>query len=250
VWMLSRFPSWKRMENSFSPMSFASPSVAATLPAVSEASDVASTSRMSPWEAICWPFLSTRNTILALESTCRRWRVSLICRYSSSYITRSGEAICAHHTSSTLPLNLPSAFESLRHRNLIGVFEIAADRKSEREPRRAHAKRTKLLGQIERGRFAFDVRIGRDDDLANAPALNAPQQAADVDILRPDSLERRERTEEHVKHASEVARLLDRRDVEGLLDHTDDRRIATRIAADRARIDVRHVVAGRAAKDF
>src|SRR5438445_834664 len=222
------------MENSFSPISFANPSVAATLPAVSEASDVASTSRMSPWEAICWPFLSTRKTILALESTCRRWRVSLICRYSSSYITRSGEAICGHHTSSTLPLNLPSAFESLRHRNLIGVFEIPADRKPEGEPRRAHAKRTKLLGQVERRRFAFDVGIGRDDDLANAAALHPPQQAADVDVLRADPLERRERSQEHVKQPSEVARLLDRRDVESFLAYADDRRIAARIAADRA----------------
>src|ERR1051326_4933409 len=84
------------MENSFSPISFARPSVAATLPAVSEASDVASTPRISPCAAICWPFLSTRKTIFELESTCRRWRQSLICWYSSSYITRSGAAIHFH----------------------------------------------------------------------------------------------------------------------------------------------------------
>src|SRR5258708_1897296 len=48
IWMLSRSPSWKRIENSFSPMSLANPSVAATFPAVSEASEVASTPAMSP----------------------------------------------------------------------------------------------------------------------------------------------------------------------------------------------------------
>ena len=42
MWMLSFSPSWKRIENSFSPISRASPSVAATLPAVREASDVVS----------------------------------------------------------------------------------------------------------------------------------------------------------------------------------------------------------------
>ena len=42
MWMLSFSPSWKRIENSFSPMRRARPSVAATLPAVSEASDVVS----------------------------------------------------------------------------------------------------------------------------------------------------------------------------------------------------------------
>ena len=48
MWMLSFSPSWKRIENSFSPMRRARPSVAATLPAVSEASDVVSRFSISP----------------------------------------------------------------------------------------------------------------------------------------------------------------------------------------------------------
>src|SRR5947199_4973374 len=98
-------------------MSFARPSVAATLPAVSDASEVASTPCMSPEEAICWPFLSTRKTIFALESTCRRWSVSLICWYSSSYITRSGVAICFFYPSSRKdagPRNVTQVGTSLR----------------------------------------------------------------------------------------------------------------------------------------
>jgi hypothetical protein len=39
------------------------------LPAVSEASDVVSRFSMSPWAAICCPFLSTRKTTLELAST-------------------------------------------------------------------------------------------------------------------------------------------------------------------------------------
>ena len=53
MWMLSRSPSWKRIENSFSPMRRASPSVAATLPAVREASEVVSRFSISPCAAIC-----------------------------------------------------------------------------------------------------------------------------------------------------------------------------------------------------
>ena len=68
MWMLSRSPSWKRIENSFSPISRARPSVAATLPAVSEASDVVSSVCRSPTAAICWPFLSTRKTTFAFAS--------------------------------------------------------------------------------------------------------------------------------------------------------------------------------------
>src|SRR6184192_1408902 len=131
------------MENSFSPISLARPSVAATLPAVSDASDVASTPRMSPATAICWPFLSTRKTIFELESTCRRWRVSLICWYSSSYITKSGEAM-KHHTK----LNLAPSFQRLGHGHLIRVFEIAAHRQAERQAGGANAERPKLLRQI------------------------------------------------------------------------------------------------------
>src|SRR5205823_5777546 len=114
---------------------------------------------MSPSTAICWPFLSTRKTILELESTCRRWRVSLICWYSSSYITRSGEAMCVHHTN----LNLSPAFQRLGHGHLIGVFEIPANWKAECQPRCEHAQRAKLLREIERSGLSFDIRIGGDD---------------------------------------------------------------------------------------
>ena len=70
--MWSCLPSWKRTENSRSPMSLASPSVAATLPAVSEASDVVSNCSTSPAAAICWPVLSMRKIARAFESERRR----------------------------------------------------------------------------------------------------------------------------------------------------------------------------------
>ena len=93
MWMLSFSPSWKRIENSFSPIRLARPSVAATLPAVSDASEVVSRFSMSPWAAICWPFLSTRNTTLALASTRSFEMIPLIWLNSSSYITMSGAAM-------------------------------------------------------------------------------------------------------------------------------------------------------------
>src|SRR3989304_3606931 len=63
--MLSRSPSWKRTENSFSPMREASPPVAAMFPAASDASEVVSKSPVSPAEAMREPFFSTRKTTLA-----------------------------------------------------------------------------------------------------------------------------------------------------------------------------------------
>ena len=67
--MLSRSPSWKRMENSFSPMRLASPPVAAMFPAAREASDVVSNPTASPAEARRVPSLSTRKTTFAEAST-------------------------------------------------------------------------------------------------------------------------------------------------------------------------------------
>src|SRR5712671_6582418 len=90
MWRLSRSPSWKRMENSFSPMSLARPPVAAMLPAVSEASEVVSRSCVAPTEAISCPFLSTRKTIFAFASRASRSQTTLICWNSSSYMTICG----------------------------------------------------------------------------------------------------------------------------------------------------------------
>src|SRR5215210_1248269 len=76
MWMWSCWPSWKSTENSRSPMSLARPSVAATFPAVREASEVTSNCSISPAEAICCPFLSIKKTALALASCRRRRRAS------------------------------------------------------------------------------------------------------------------------------------------------------------------------------
>ena len=82
------------MENSFSPISLASPPVAAMLPAVSEASEVVSRSAVAPTEAMSWPFLSTRKTIFALASRESRSQTALICWNSSSYMTICGCIRC------------------------------------------------------------------------------------------------------------------------------------------------------------
>src|SRR5215212_7918729 len=64
--------------------------------------------------------------------------------------------------------DLSAPFECLRHRHLIGVFEVAADGKAEREPRGAHLERLELLRDVERRRFPLDVGVGGDDHLAYA----------------------------------------------------------------------------------
>src|SRR5207244_6308136 len=117
----------------------------------------------------------------------------------------------------TVALNLAPPVQRLCHRDLVRVLEVAAPRQPEGEPRRAHFDRPGLLGDVERGGLALDVRVRRHDDLAHAAAPHPLQQSVDVDVLRPDALQRRERAEEDVEEALEIARGLDRRDVERFL---------------------------------
>ena len=68
MWTLVFSPSWNWLVKSFSRRSFAMPPVAATLPAVSDDSDVTSSCSTSPAWAIGWPFLSMSSTAFALAS--------------------------------------------------------------------------------------------------------------------------------------------------------------------------------------
>jgi len=63
------------------------PPVAATLPAVSEDSEVTSISPTSPASAIGWPSRPISSTAFAFASRCRRWQTSAICCCSSGNIT-------------------------------------------------------------------------------------------------------------------------------------------------------------------
>src|SRR5206468_10453944 len=95
-------------------------------------------------------------------------------------------------------LNLAAAFQSLGHRDLIGVFEIPADGQPEGQPRGAYFDRAELLGEVKRRRFAFHIRIRGDDDLPYAAGPHAAEHALDVDLVRPHALQRRERAEQDV----------------------------------------------------
>ncbi len=61
-------------------------------------------------------------------------------------------------------LDLAPPFDRLVHRHLVGVLEVAADRHAHRDPRDLDAERLQQTGQVDGGRLAFDVRVGREDD--------------------------------------------------------------------------------------
>ena len=140
-------------------------------------------------------------------------------------------------------------FHRARHRHLVGVFEVGADGNPHRDPRHADAERLQQPRQIERGRFALDGRIGRDDHFVRLPLAHARQQSLDLQIVGTDAVQRRQRAHQHVIDAAELARLLDDRDVLRLLDDADQPLVAGRAGAERAGIGVGDVIARRAVGD-
>ena len=94
---------------------------------------------------------------------------------------------------------------------------------------------TQGVGQVERRRLAGRGRVGGDHDFAHAgPVRDPAEQLADVQVLGVDTVDRRQRSAEHVVAAVELARALDRDHVAGLLDHADRVGLAAVVLADAA----------------
>jgi hypothetical protein len=77
----------------------------------------------------------------------------------------------------------------------------------------------------------------------------ARQEIADLQVVRPDAVQRRQRPHQHVIDAVEVARLLDPGHVLRLLDDADKATIAGRVGTEVARVGVGDVAAHRAVGD-
>ena len=71
--------------------------------------------------------------------------------------------------------------------------------------------------------LALDVRVGAEDHLGDALRLDAGQQLLDPQLVGADALDRADRALQHVVAAVELAGLLDRHEVPGLLDDAQQR---------------------------
>jgi hypothetical protein len=158
----------------------------------------------------------------------------------------AAEALLPLETSDASDLAAP--LERLVHRHFVGVFKVAAHGNAHRDAGYPDAKRLEQPRQVDGGGFALDIRVRRQDHLGHA-VPDARQQALDLQLVRPDALQRRQRAHQHVIHALEVARLLDSRDIRGLFDDADDVMIPVHVAAERAGVDVGDVVAHRTVRD-
>ncbi len=140
-------------------------------------------------------------------------------------------------------LHLAAAFHGLEHGDFVGVFDIAADRNSHGDARDAKALPPELAGEVRSGGFAFDRRIGGEDDFFDFSAGEARQQIGDAELVGADAVQGRERAVKDVIDTVEMTRLFDGGNVCRFLDHTDQFLVARRTGAVFARVNVGNVVA-------
>src|SRR5215213_2333364 len=125
------------------------------------------------------------------------------------------------------------ARERAAERDLVGVLEVRPDRKTTRQPGDLDPA-AQHVGDVMGRRLARGRGVGRDHDLAHLALLDTSPQLGDLQVLRVDAVDRRQRPAEHVVEAAELVRPLDGDDVGGLLDDADHRPVAAVVLADRA----------------
>src|SRR5215203_3042738 len=86
---------------------------------------------------------------------------------STPAISRTIAAGCSYPCGS-ISSDLAPAFERLVHRHLVRVLEVAADRHAHGDAGHLDAERLQEPREIQRGGFAFDVRVGGENDLPDA----------------------------------------------------------------------------------
>src|SRR5450432_3476429 len=143
-------------------------------------------------------------------------------------------------------IELPPALERTAERHFVGVFKIPADGQATRKAGHPQSHRLDQPRQVGRGRFAFEVGVGRQDQFGDRPVSEPSHELAHPQIVGPDAFDRADRAAENVVAPAEFPGLLDSDDVLRLLDHANHAQIAPRIAADPALGLLGHVAADRA----
>jgi len=129
-----------------------------------------------------------------------------------------------------------SAGERVGKRAAIDVLELATERYTVSYTARTHATPRRDLTQIVGGRFAFDGRVGGEDELPYLAFTENRFELPHAELLGSDAIERREMAHEDEIAPAVAAGRLDRDDIGGRLDGTQERRIPLRCGADHAQL--------------
>ena len=133
-------------------------------------------------------------------------------------------------------LQRAAALERSSEGHLISVVQVASDGEAVREPRDLHPDRCEQAREIQSRGLPFRVGIGRDNDLARVFFADSIDQFFDLQLADTNALDGRDETAKHVVAPTIAHRPLDRVHIFCFTDHAEQGRIASRIAADAARI--------------
>ena len=100
-------------------------------------------------------------------------------------------------------LDRPPALERADQGHLVGVLEVAADRQAAGDPADRADHRLESLGEVHRGRLAFERRVGGHDHLDERRAVAGGcvgplEELADLEPVRADAVDRRDGAVEDV----------------------------------------------------
>src|SRR4051794_12540689 len=137
-----------------------------------------------------------------------------------------------------------------RERALVEVIELAADRHAMSEAGGLYLEMRDEVGDVMRGRLGIDGGVDGEGHLAPLAFSAAGDERLEVDILRPDPVERRQCAAEHVIAGAYRPGALQGPKISDGLDNHQHAWIAPRVAADRAGIKRIDIAALRADEDF
>src|SRR5690554_6496087 len=112
------------------------------------------------------------------------------------WLRPSNRLLVLHHT---------TALEGATERDLVGIFEITADREAGCEAGHAQVEVHEESRKIGLGRLTLEVRVGGDDVLGDRPIRQPLHQLTDAQIVWPDPVDRADGAAEHVVQAPELA---------------------------------------------
>src|SRR2546423_2900764 len=147
---------------------------------------------------------------------------------------------------SKLRVDFAATFERAPERDLVRVLEVAAHGEPTGDTGHAEPQRLEQPGEVHRRRFAFDVRVGGEDHLFDALVVHPRQELLDLELFRPDALDRRDRAQQHVIATAVLLGPLDGDDVSRLLDDAQQRGVTSIVTAVDAQLALGEVEAAPA----
>src|SRR5947207_12238576 len=95
-------------------------------------------------------------------------------------------------------LQFAASFHGFQHGDLVGILDVAAHRNAHGDSRHPESRTLQLLREIDSGGLALDSGISGDNHFLNLPTLYAPRQVGNTQLFGTNTVQRRNRSVEHV----------------------------------------------------